>query len=37
VGTVVHTSPAQFGKVMEMTKPRMAVGYHFSNDFDTQL
>jgi len=35
VGTVVHTSPAQFGKVMSMTKPRMAVGYHFFNDFDT--
>lgn len=36
VGTVIHTSPAQFGKVMSMTKPRMAVGYHFFNDFDTQ-
>jgi ribonuclease Z len=36
VGTVVHTSPAQFGKVMALTKPRMAVGYHFFNDFDTQ-
>jgi ribonuclease Z len=35
VGTVVHTSPAQFGKVMSLTKPRMAVGYHFFNDFDT--
>ena len=35
VGTVVHTSPAQFGKVMALTKPRMAVGYHFFNDFDT--
>lgn len=30
-----HTSPQQFGKVMAMTKPRMAVGYHFYNDFDT--
>ncbi|UCH30618.1 MAG: hypothetical protein JSV06_06230, partial [Myxococcales bacterium] len=29
------TSPAQFGKVMAQTKPRMAVGYHFFNDFDT--
>ncbi len=35
VGTQVHTSPAQFGKVMSLTKPRMAVGYHFFNDFDT--
>ena len=35
VGTIGHTSPAQFGKVMSMTKPRMAVGYHFQNDFDT--
>ncbi len=36
VGTIVHTSPSQFGKVMAETKPRMAVGYHFFNDFDTQ-
>jgi ribonuclease Z len=35
VGTQVHTSPAQFGKVMAMTKLRMAVAYHFFNDFDT--
>jgi len=35
VGTQVHTSPAQFGKVMSMTEPRLAVGYHFFNDFDT--
>ena len=35
VGTQVHTSPAQFGKVMALTRPRMAVGYHFFNDFDT--
>jgi ribonuclease Z len=35
VGTQIHTSPAQFGKVMAATKPRMAVGYHFFNDFDT--
>ncbi len=35
VGTVIHTSPAQFGKVMAATEPRMAVGYHFFNDFDT--
>jgi len=24
-----------FGKVMSMIKPRLAVGYHFFNDFDT--
>ena len=35
VGTQIHTSPAQFGKVMSLIKPRMAVGYHFFNDFDT--
>ena len=35
VGTQVHTSPAQFGKVMSQIKPRMAVAYHFFNDFDT--
>jgi len=35
VGTQVHTSPAQFGKVMSQIKPRIAVGYHFFNDFDT--
>ncbi len=36
VGTQGHTSPEQFGKVMSMTDPRLAVGYHFFNDFDTQ-
>jgi ribonuclease Z len=35
VGTLIHTSPAQFGKVMAETQPRMAVAYHFFNDFDT--
>jgi ribonuclease Z len=35
VGTQIHTSPAQFGKVMAATEPRLAVGYHFFNDFDT--
>jgi len=35
VATQVHTSPAMFGKVMTLTKPRMAVGYHVFNDFDT--
>jgi len=35
VATQVHTSPAMFGKVMSQIKPRMAVGYHVFNDFDT--
>ncbi len=35
VATQVHTSPAMFGKVMSITKPRLAVGYHVFNDFDT--
>lgn len=35
VGTQVHTSPSMFGKVMSITQPRMAVAYHFFNDFDT--
>jgi len=35
VGTQIHTSPAQFGKVMASTEPRMAVAYHFFNDWDT--
>ena len=34
-GTQGHTTPAAFGKVMEITKPRMAVASHFQNDFDT--
>jgi len=35
VGTQVHTAPEAFGKMMSMVKPRMAVAYHFFNDFDT--
>jgi ribonuclease Z len=35
VSTVAHTSPRQFGKLMSLTKPRIAVGYHFQNDADT--
>lgn len=35
VGSLGHTSPQQFGKVMSATRPRLAVGYHFYNDFDT--
>ena len=36
VATGVHTPPASFGKVMSGIKPRMAVAYHFFNDFDTR-
>jgi ribonuclease Z len=35
LSTLGHTSPAQFGKLMAMTEPRLAVGYHFYNDHDT--
>ena len=35
VGTQIHTSPEAFGKVMSNLKPRLAVAYHFLNDFDT--
>ena len=35
VATQVHSSPAMFGKVMSLIKPRLAVGYHVFNDFDT--
>ena len=36
VGTQGHTAPEQFGKVMSLVQPRLAVGYHFYNDFDTE-
>ena len=35
VGTVAHTSPAAAGRIFSMTRPRLAVGYHFYNDFET--
>ena len=35
VGTQIHTAPEAFGKVMSLIQPRMAVAYHFFNDFDT--
>ena len=35
VGTQVHTAPEAFGKIMSTLKPRMAVAYHFFNDWDT--
>jgi ribonuclease Z len=36
VGTQGHTSPEQFGKLMSLVEPRLAVGYHFYNDFDIE-
>jgi len=36
VATQIHTAPEAFGKVMSRIQPRMAVAYHFFNDFDTQ-
>jgi len=36
VGTQGHTSPEQFGKVMSLVEPRLAIGYHFFNDFDIE-
>lgn len=32
----VHTAPASFGAVMDLVRPRMAVAWHFYNDFDTR-
>ena len=34
-GTQGHTTPRAFGKIMEITQPRMAVANHLQNDFDT--
>ena len=35
VATQIHTAPPAFGRVMSEVRPRMAVAYHFFNDFDT--
>jgi len=35
VGTMAHSSPAEAGYVLNEVKPRLAVLYHFFNDFDT--
>ena len=35
VATQIHTAPPAFGRIMSEIKPRMAVAYHFFNDFDT--
>ncbi len=34
IGTIVHSDPTEAGKVLELVAPRMAVTFHFSNDFD---
>ncbi len=36
IGVGIHTSPESFGKVMSLIEPRLAVAYHFFNDFDTR-
>jgi ribonuclease Z len=35
VFTQIHTTPEAFGKIMNLVKPRMAIAFHFFNDFDT--
>lgn len=35
VGTIVHSDPAEAGKVLALCAPRLAVAFHFFNDFDT--
>jgi ribonuclease Z len=35
IGTIAHSDPAEAGKVLELCAPRMAVAFHFFNDFDT--
>ena len=36
VAVHVHTAPSAFGAIMDRVKPRMAVAWHFYNDFDTR-
>lgn len=31
----IHSLPDEAGKVFDLIRPRLAVGYHFYNDFDT--
>jgi ribonuclease Z len=35
IGTMAHTAPEEAGRVLALVKPRLAVAYHFFNDFDT--
>ncbi len=34
--TMAHSDPQEAGRVFELIAPRLAVGYHFYNDLDTQ-
>ena len=35
IGTIAHSDPAEAGKVLAECDPRLAVAFHFFNDFDT--
>jgi ribonuclease Z len=35
IGTFVHSDPTEAGYVFGQIKPRLAVVFHFYNDFDT--
>jgi ribonuclease Z len=35
IGTMAHSDPAEVGYVLNAIKPRLAVIFHFFNDFDT--
>ena len=35
IGTIAHSDPAEAGRVFKLCEPRLAVAFHFFNDFDT--
>ncbi|MFN0300082.1 MAG: guanitoxin biosynthesis MBL fold metallo-hydrolase GntH [Burkholderiales bacterium] len=35
IGTMAHSDPAEAGKVLALCNPRLAVAFHFFNDFNT--
>jgi ribonuclease Z len=37
IGTMAHSAPSEAGYVLSLIKPRLAVVYHFFNDFDTSF
>ncbi len=37
IGTMAHSAPVETGFVFNEVKPRLAVAFHFFNDFDTAL
>lgn len=37
IGTMAHSAPDEAGYVLDQVRPRLAVLYHFFNDFDTVL